>query len=73
MNTAGCFQPGATGSRPRLRGGGLRTGAGLMLPDSHRQKGTIDASSPQFSYSFHPFPGGTEPDPAHDVAPPSPR
>ena len=30
-----------------------------MYPNTSSQKGIIDASEPQFTYSFHPFPGGT--------------
>src|SRR4029077_430704 len=35
---------------------------GLMFPaNTGAGKGTIDAANPQFTYSHHPFPGGTDP------------
>jgi raffinose/stachyose/melibiose transport system substrate-binding protein len=62
MNTAGCFQPGATGvSSGTAAAVQFGQGQGLMLPLGSRNKATIDAASPQFRYSFHPIPGGTSP------------
>jgi raffinose/stachyose/melibiose transport system substrate-binding protein len=58
MNKAGCFEPGAAGND------GLRLfaqGQGLMMEGPSSHKGDIDAGSPQFSYSFHPFPATTAP------------
>jgi raffinose/stachyose/melibiose transport system substrate-binding protein len=63
MNDAGCFQQGALG----VQGGSIAAqlfaqGQGLMFAMQSGQKGTIDAPvSPQFSYSYHRFPGGTSP------------
>ena len=62
MNAAGCFQPGATGVASGDAAAALfGQGRGLMFAMSSLNKGLIDAASPQFSYSFHPFPGGTSP------------
>jgi raffinose/stachyose/melibiose transport system substrate-binding protein len=58
MNKAGCFEPGAAGND------GLRLfaqGQGLMMESASSHKGDIDTGSPQFSYSFHPFPAPTAP------------
>jgi raffinose/stachyose/melibiose transport system substrate-binding protein len=59
MNSAGCFQPGMTGSASEA--GPFAAGQGLMLPGLSTSKGQIDAASPAFSSSFHPFPGGSAP------------
>jgi raffinose/stachyose/melibiose transport system substrate-binding protein len=62
MNQAGCFQPGVTGTTTGASAAlQFAEGRGLMLAGQSSSKGPIDASSPQFSYSFSPFPGGTEP------------
>lgn len=62
MNGAGCFQPGATGVSSGTAGAALfAQGKGLMFPLTSNNDGTIAAADPQFSYSFHPFPGGTSP------------
>jgi raffinose/stachyose/melibiose transport system substrate-binding protein len=61
MNNAGCFQPGATGTMDEEPE--FAAGQGLMLAGSNSgNKGDIDTYSPQFSYSMHPYPGGTSPD-----------
>jgi raffinose/stachyose/melibiose transport system substrate-binding protein len=60
MNNAGCFQPGATGvSSGTVAAQLFAQGQGLMFPLTSNNDGTISAASPQFSYSFHAFPGGT--------------
>jgi raffinose/stachyose/melibiose transport system substrate-binding protein len=60
MNNAGCFQPGALGvSSGTLAAQLFAQGQGLMFPLTSNNDGTISAASPQFSYSFHAFPGGT--------------
>jgi raffinose/stachyose/melibiose transport system substrate-binding protein len=59
MNDAGCFEPGAAGT---VNADGLfAQGQGLMVVTVGAQKGSIDAGSPQFSYTFHPFPAATAP------------
>jgi raffinose/stachyose/melibiose transport system substrate-binding protein len=62
MNNAGCFQPGAVGTSNTAAYAEFAQGQGLMLADTSGQKGVIDAASPQFGYSFYPFPGGTSAD-----------
>ncbi len=61
MSNSGCFEPGvagtAAGSGPSLFSGGQ----GLMDPGTSSLKGLLDATDPQFAYSFHPFPGGSAP------------
>ena len=59
MSNAGCFEPGATGVSSVTAQ--FAQGQGLMDPGPSSSKGTIDALSPQFSYSFHPFPAGSSP------------
>jgi raffinose/stachyose/melibiose transport system substrate-binding protein len=60
MNNAGCFQPGATGvPSGTVAAGQFAQGQGLIYPNTSNNKGVLDAASPQFSYSFHPFPAGT--------------
>jgi raffinose/stachyose/melibiose transport system substrate-binding protein len=56
MNDAGCFEPGVAGvtSATPL----FAEGQGLMYAVTSVSKGVIDASAPQFGYSFHPFPAG---------------
>lgn len=54
MSNAGCFEPGMTGT---AAAGQFPAGQGLMDPGTASLKGLIDAANPQFSYSFHPFPG----------------
>jgi raffinose/stachyose/melibiose transport system substrate-binding protein len=61
MNNAGCFQPGATGSTNEEAE--FAQGQALMLAGANSgNEGVIDTYSPQFSYSMHPYPGGTSPD-----------
>jgi raffinose/stachyose/melibiose transport system substrate-binding protein len=62
MNDAGCFQAGMTGvsSLPSTLAD-FAQGGGLMAPTNSSSKGILDTFAPQFSYSFHPFPGGTVP------------
>jgi raffinose/stachyose/melibiose transport system substrate-binding protein len=57
MNRAGCFEPGMAGNN----GEGWLQGQGLMTVGVSSHKGVIDAASPQFSYTFHPFPATTAP------------
>jgi raffinose/stachyose/melibiose transport system substrate-binding protein len=60
MNSAGCFQPGFTGvPSGTVAAGQFAQGQGLVYPNTSNNKAVLDAASPQFSYSFHPFPGGT--------------
>jgi raffinose/stachyose/melibiose transport system substrate-binding protein len=59
MNNAGCFEPGVsgTGDSPTL----FAQGQGLMTVGPSSHKGEIDVANPDFSYTFHPFPGTTAP------------
>jgi raffinose/stachyose/melibiose transport system substrate-binding protein len=59
MSNAGCFEPGMPGTAAAAQ---FPAGQGLMDPGTASLKGLIDAANPQFSYSFHPFPGGSLPD-----------
>jgi raffinose/stachyose/melibiose transport system substrate-binding protein len=62
MNDAGCFQPGAVGVQGGSIAAGLfAQGQGLMFAQTSGTKGSIDEAKPQFSYSYHRFPGGTSP------------
>jgi raffinose/stachyose/melibiose transport system substrate-binding protein len=61
MSNAGCFQPGVTGTAGPTADLEFAQGQGLMKPALTSVKGTIDSGNPQFAYSHHPFPGGTEP------------
>ena len=56
MNNNACFQPGFTS--PAV-GNPFAQGQGLMSAVVSDLKAGLDAANPQFSYSFHPFPGGT--------------
>ena len=58
MSNAGCFEPGMTGTAD---GAQFSAGQILMAPYTTSHKNVIDAADPQFSYSFHPFPGGSTP------------
>ncbi len=60
MSNAGCFEPGMTGNNA---GGSsqFNSGQALMDPGLTSLKANLDAADPQFSYSFHPFPGGSTP------------
>ncbi len=61
MSNAGCFEPGATGTTVSGALAEFAQGQGLMTPQLSNFKGNIEQSNPQFSYSFHQFPGGTDP------------
>jgi raffinose/stachyose/melibiose transport system substrate-binding protein len=62
MNNAGCFHQGALANSSGAVAAGLfAQGQGLMLPLTSNNAGLIASLSPQFSYSFHPFPAGTNP------------
>jgi raffinose/stachyose/melibiose transport system substrate-binding protein len=61
MNNAGCFEPGASGTPQAAAIAQFAQGQALMIDLSSGIKGLIDADSPQFSYSFHPFLGGAGP------------
>ena len=61
MSNAGCFEPGATGTGVAAATAEFAQGLGLMAPQVSDFKGNIDQASPQFAYSFHQFPGGTDP------------
>jgi raffinose/stachyose/melibiose transport system substrate-binding protein len=58
MDNAGCFQPGAAGTSSTAATVLFAQGQGLMRPDLTSAKGTIDLTSPQFSYTARPFPAG---------------
>jgi raffinose/stachyose/melibiose transport system substrate-binding protein len=59
MNNAGCFQPGAVGASGPALEAQFAQGQALMLWSPNSGKGMLDADSPAFSYSFAPFPAGT--------------
>lgn len=61
MNTSGCFQPGVSGTSAASAHAQFALGRGLIDPSVSTNKGLIDAGSPAFSFSHHPFPGGTAP------------
>ena len=61
MNNTGCFQPGAAGTSATSAYALFAQGQGLMVSTTTDQKGLIDAAGPQFTYTAHPFPGGTGP------------
>jgi raffinose/stachyose/melibiose transport system substrate-binding protein len=61
MNNAGCFQPGAAGTSSASSVPQFAQGQGLMMTGVTSLKGTIDAANPQFTYTAHPFPSGTDP------------
>jgi raffinose/stachyose/melibiose transport system substrate-binding protein len=61
MNTNGCFQPGISGTSGASAHAQFALGRGLIDPSVSSNKGVIDAGSPAFSFSHHPFPGGTAP------------
>jgi raffinose/stachyose/melibiose transport system substrate-binding protein len=58
MYSAGCFEPGFLDVNP---GAEFAQGQGLMFSTDSNQKVAIDSASPQFHYSFWPFPGGASP------------
>jgi raffinose/stachyose/melibiose transport system substrate-binding protein len=57
MDTAGCFQPGAVGTQNATPL--FAQGQGLMTPGLSSIRATIVAAAPQFRFSQHPFPNGT--------------
>jgi raffinose/stachyose/melibiose transport system substrate-binding protein len=59
MNTAGCFQPGVTGTTSI--DAQFAQGQGLMTAGLSGSKGQIDAANPHFRYSFYPFPDAADP------------
>ncbi len=61
MNGVGCFQPGVTGFSTQSAEAAFASGQGLIFPTLSGFGGAIQADNPQFTDSFHPFPGGTEP------------
>jgi len=61
MNDAGCFQPGATGTSATAADIEFAQGQGLMIPLPTNSDGPVVAADPHFSYTAHPFPGGTNP------------
>jgi raffinose/stachyose/melibiose transport system substrate-binding protein len=61
MNANGCFQPGVTGTSSASAHAQFALGRALIDPSVSTNKGLIDAGSPAFSFSHHPFPGGTAP------------
>ncbi len=57
MNSAGCFQPGVTGTTQGAAEAEFAQGQGLMLPYNSGVKGAIDALDPQFpGFSVRPRP-----------------
>jgi raffinose/stachyose/melibiose transport system substrate-binding protein len=61
LNANGCFQPGVTGTSAAAAHAQFALGRGLIDATVSTNKGVIDAGSPRFAYSYHPFPGGTAP------------
>jgi raffinose/stachyose/melibiose transport system substrate-binding protein len=61
MNDAGCFQPGAAGTTLNAALAQFAQGQGMMFPGITGSKGVIDAANPQFKFSHHPYPGGSDP------------
>lgn len=61
MNASGCFQPGVSGTSGASAHAQFALGRALIDPSVSTNKGLIDAGSPAFSFSYHPFPGGTAP------------
>jgi raffinose/stachyose/melibiose transport system substrate-binding protein len=59
LNTNGCFQPGFAGTSAASAHAQFALGRGLIDPSVSTNKGVIDAGSPHFGFSYHPFPGGT--------------
>jgi raffinose/stachyose/melibiose transport system substrate-binding protein len=59
LNTSGCFQPGVTGTSAASAHTQFALGQGLIDASVSTNKGVIDAGSPHFAFSHHPFPGGT--------------
>jgi raffinose/stachyose/melibiose transport system substrate-binding protein len=62
LYSAGCFEPGLTGTSAVVAHSLFGQGQGLIEVTLSYNKGAIDASDPQFHFTHHPFPGGTGPD-----------
>ncbi|MDX6486141.1 MAG: raffinose/stachyose/melibiose transport system substrate-binding protein [Gaiellaceae bacterium] len=60
MNDAGCFQAGASGASNQSVLAQFAQGQALMAGALTSNQGLIDAASPQFRYTFHPFPTGSD-------------
>jgi raffinose/stachyose/melibiose transport system substrate-binding protein len=58
LSNSGCFQAGVTGTTGTAAIAQFAQGQALMAPGLAVNKGSIDASSPQFAFSFRPFPDG---------------
>jgi raffinose/stachyose/melibiose transport system substrate-binding protein len=58
MYQDGCFEPGLVGTVTTSAIAGFAQGESLMFANTSSQKGAVDTAGPQFSYSFHSFPGG---------------
>jgi raffinose/stachyose/melibiose transport system substrate-binding protein len=56
MYNAGCFEPGLTGTSQAQAQALFAQGQALMFPTLSYGKGNIDAASPQFTFTHHPFP-----------------
>jgi raffinose/stachyose/melibiose transport system substrate-binding protein len=62
MNDAGCFPAGTAGASNQSVLAQFAQGQALMVGALTSNEGLIAAASPQFKYTFHPFPTGTNPD-----------
>jgi raffinose/stachyose/melibiose transport system substrate-binding protein len=60
MNGAGCFQPGVAGTSQPSAVQQFAQGQGLTAAFQAVNKGLIDAAEPQFAYTHHPFPAGSD-------------
>jgi raffinose/stachyose/melibiose transport system substrate-binding protein len=69
LQNAGCFSPGVAGTTTSEAQ--FAQGQGLMMAGTSGLKGVVDAASPQFRYTFHPFPGATSAETAIEVAVPN--
>jgi raffinose/stachyose/melibiose transport system substrate-binding protein len=61
LNSAGCLGPASAGTSAIAADAEFAQGQTLMYFNALSHKGTIDASSPQFAYSFRPFPAASRP------------
>jgi raffinose/stachyose/melibiose transport system substrate-binding protein len=61
MNGAGCFQPGPAALTTIAADVEFAQGQALMYPILSTHQGQIAASNPQFAWSQHPFPSGSDP------------
>jgi raffinose/stachyose/melibiose transport system substrate-binding protein len=61
MNTAGCFQAGTTGTSDVAAEALFAQGRGLMYAGLTNMIGVIVADGPQFTFTVHPFPAGSDP------------